>query len=113
MGVSQNLLNVSPILPDNRKSEIISLLLDYGYAMVDIPSHVKDLVSPKIVTYEMFCTDVLFQHLEEIENNTRNNQIIQLLKYCTDRNGWQFNLLTTKECIPTKPIGTLKNMRGI
>ena len=106
-------LNLLPKLPDDRKNEIISLLLDYGYAMVDIPPHVKDLVSPKIVTYEMFCTDVLFPHLEEIENDTRNNQIIQLLKQCTDRNGWQFNLLTTKECIATKPIGTLKKPKDL
>ena len=105
--------NNSPKLPDSHEKEIISLLLEYGYAMVDIPPHVQDLLSPEIVTYEMFCTDVLFEHLEEIESETRDNQIIQLLTQSTDRNSWQFNLLTTTECIPTKPNGILKKPKDL
>ena len=108
-------LNVIPTLPDDRKNEIISLLLNYGYPMVDIPTHVKDLLSPncKIVTYEMFSKDILFKYLDEIDNEIRDNQIIQLLTQSTDRNNWQFNLLTTQECIPTKPNGTLKNPKDL
>ena len=100
-------LNAS-MLPDDRKSEIISLLLKYGYPMVDIPYHVIDLLSPKIVTYEMFCRDVLFKHLDEIDSSVRDNQVIQLLMQCTSRSGWDFNLITTNECIPTKPNGILR-----
>ena len=95
-------------LPDDRKSEIILLLLKYGYSMVDIPCHVRDLLSPEIVTYETFCTNVLFKHLFEIENEVRDNQVIQLLKQCVNLNCWEFKLITTNECIPTKPNGTLK-----
>ena len=105
--------NVSPALPDDCKSEIISLLLRYGYPMVEIPNHVRDLLSPKIITYEMFCTDVLFKHLDEIESDIRDNQIIQLLTQCTDKNGWQFSLITANECIPTKPNGILKKPQGL
>ena len=106
-------LNLFPMLPNDRKNEIISLLLKYGYAMVNIPSHVTDILSPKTVTYEIFCSDVLFKHLEEIESDTRDKQIVQLLTQSTDRNGWQFNLLTTDECIPTNPNGTLKNPKDL
>ena len=105
--------NVSPALPDDCKSEIISLLLRYSYPMVEIPYHVRDLLSPKIVTYKMFCTDVLFKHLDEIESDIRDNHIIQLLMQCTDENGWQFSLITTNKCIPTKPNGILKKPQFI
>ena len=105
--------NVSPALPDDRKSEIILLLLRYSYPMVEIPYHVRDLLSPKTVTYEMFCTDVLFKHLDEIESDIRDNHIIQLLTHCTDKNGWQFSLISTNECIPTKPNGILKKPQFI
>ena len=96
------------VLPDDCKSEIISLLLKYGYPMVDIPYHVRDLLSPKIITYEMFCTDVLFKYLGEIDSVVRDNQVIRLLTHCTDKNGWEFKLITTNKCIPTKPNETLK-----
>ena len=105
--------NVVPTLSDDRKNEIITLLLKFGYPMVDIPPHVKDLLSPKVVTYEMFCKDILFKRLDEIDNEIRDNQIIQLLTQCTDRSGWQFSLLTTNECIPTKPHGTLKKPKDL
>ena len=105
--------NVVPTLPDDRKNEIICLLLKYGYPMTDIPPHVKDLLSPEVVTYETFCKDILFKYLDEIDSEIRDNQIIYLLTQCTNTYGWQFNLLTTKECIPTKPNGTLKNPKDL
>ena len=105
--------NVAPILPSDCKNEIVSLLLKYGYPMVDIPPNVEALLSPKAITYEVFCKIILFEYLDEIDNEVRDNQIIQLLVQCTDRNGWQFKLLTTKECIPTKPNGTLKNPKDL
>ena len=105
--------SVVPTLPDDRKNEIITLLLNFGYPMVDIPPHVKDLLSPKVVTYETFCKDILFKHLNEIDSEIRDNQIIQLLTQCTDKNGWQFSLLTANECIPTKPHGTLKKPQDL
>ena len=101
----------SPELPDDRRNEAISLLLKYGYPMVDIPSHVKDLLSPNIntLTYEEFCKDVLFKNLKTIENDdVRNNQVIQLITYCTTITGWEYHLITANECIPTKPNGVLK-----
>ena len=101
-------LNISPVLPVDDKSEIIALLLRYGYPMVDIPPHVQDLLSPKMVTYEIFCRDVLFNNLGEIDSGVRDNQVIQLLTHCTNRSGWEFNLITTNDCIPTKPNNNLK-----
>ena len=100
-------------LPDDVKAELISLLLRYGYPMVDIPYHVRDLLSPKMVTYEIFCRDVLFKHLDEIENDARNSQVIQLLTHCTNRSGWEFNLITTNDCIPTKPNGILRKPQDL
>ena len=99
--------DISPVLPHDHKSDMISLLLKYGYPMVEIPYHVRDLLSPNIVTYEIFCTDVLFKHLDEIDGNIRNKQIIQLLNWSTDRNGWEFKLITANKCIPVKPNGNL------
>ena len=101
----------SPELPDDRKNETVSLLLKYGYPMVDIPSHVKDLLSPNIntLTYEEFCRNVLFENLKMIENDdVRNNQVIQLITYCATSTGWEYHLITENECIPTKPNGVLK-----
>ena len=106
-------LNIAPILPNDRKNEIVLLMLKYGYPMVDIPPNVEALLSPKTVTYEVFCKEILFEYLDEIDNEIRDNQIIQLLVQCTNRNGWQFRLLTTKECIPTKPNGTLKKPKDL
>ena len=104
----------SPKLPDDRKSEAFLLLLEHGYPMVDIPSHVKDLLSPKTVTYEAFCTNVLFRYLKNIDNDdVRNNQVIQLIMHCTTIDGWEFKLITTNECIPTKPNGTLKKPKDL
>ena len=101
--------NFVPTLPDDRKNEIISLLLKYGYTMVDIPTHVKDLLSPKAVTYEIFCKDILFKYLDEINIEIRDNQVIQLLT-CSTTNirGWETNIIRTNKCIPTKPNGILK-----
>ena len=106
-------LNVYPTLPVDHKNEIISLLLKYGYPMVDIPSHVQDLLSPKIITYKMFCRDVLFEYLDEIDSNVRDNQVVQLLTHCTDRNGWELILISTNDCIPTKPNKILKKPRDL
>ena len=104
----------SPKLPDDRKSEAFLLLLEHGYPMVDIPSHVKDLLSPNTVTYEKFCTNVLFKYLKNIDNDdVRNNQVIQLIMHCTTTDGWEFKLITTNECIPTKPNGTLKKPKDL
>ena len=104
----------SPKLSGDRKSEMISLLLKYGYPMVDIPSHVKELLSPKTVTYETFCTDILFKNLTKIDNiDVRNNQVIQLVTYCTGVQGWEYGLITANECIPTKPNGTLKKPKDL
>ena len=111
--VAYTFSNVVPTLPNDRKNEIITLLLNFGYPMVDIPPHVKDLLSPKVVTYETFCKDILFKYLDKIDNEIRDNQIIQLLMQCTDRNGWQFSLLTTNKCIPTEPHGTLKKPKDL
>ena len=99
--------DISPVLPHDRQSEMISLLLKYGYPMVEIPYHVRDLLSPETVTYEIFCTDVLFKKLDEIDGDIRNKQIIQLLKWSTGRNGWEFKLITANKCIPVKPYGNL------
>ena len=104
----------SPKLPDDRKSEAISLLLKYGYPMVDIPPHVKDLLSPEAVTYETFCKDILFKNLTNIDNtDVRDNQVIQLITCCTSILGWEYSLLTANECIPTKPNGTLKKPKDL
>ena len=104
----------SPKLPDDRKSETVSLLLKYGYPMVDIPSHVKDLLSPKAVTYEIFCTDILFKNLTKIDNtDVRNNQVIQLITCCTSTQSWEYSLITANECIPAKPNGTLKKPKDL
>ena len=105
--------NVAPILPNDCKNEIVLLLLKYGYTMVDIPPNVEALLSPKTVTYEVFCKEILFKYLKEVDNEVRDNQIIQLLMQSTDINSWQFKLLTTKECIPTKPNGTLKKPKDL
>ena len=105
-----------PKLPDDRKNEIISLLLKYGFPMVDIPSHVKELLSPiyNTVTYEKFCTDILFKNLTKIDDiDVRNNQVIQLIKCCTSILGWEYRLITANECIPTKPNGTLKKPKDL
>ena len=103
----------SPKLPDDRKSETVLLLLKHGYPMVDIPSHVKDILSPKTVSYEEFCTNVLFTNLKNIGNDVRNNQVIQLIKHFPTTEGWEFKLLTAYECVPTKPNGTLKKPKDL
>ena len=105
-----------PKLPDDRKNEVITLLLKYGFPMVDIPLHVKELLPPNCntITYEEFCTDILFKNLRKVENtDVRNNQVIQLIKYCTSILGWEYPLITANECIPTKPNGTLKKPKDL
>ena len=96
------------LLPKDCTQEIFSLLLKYGYPMVDIPKHVQAMLSLSTVSYKMFCVDVLFNNLEEIDVITRDNQMVQLLKCSIEKNDWVENLLMNNQCISTRPKGILK-----
>ena len=100
--------NGPPLLPNECKKEIFSLLLKYEYPMVDIPNHVRVILSLSAVSYKMFCEDVLFEHLEEISDETRDKQIVQLLKCSSGKKDWEVKLLMKHKCISTRPNGILK-----
>ena len=97
-----------PLLPKDCKQEIFSLLLKYGYPMVDIPSHIRAMLSLPTVSYKTFCVDVLFKNFEEIDAITRDKQVIQLLKCSIQKNEWEVKLLVNNKCISTRPKGILK-----
>ena len=102
-------LNEPPLLPKECKQEICSLLLKYGYPMVEIPKHIQAILSLSTVSYRMFCEDVLFKHLEEIDAETRDKQVFQLLKCSSGKKDcWEVNLLMHNKCISTRPKGILK-----
>ena len=100
--------NGPPLLPNECKKEIFSLLLKYQYPMVDIPNHVRVILSLSAINYRMFCEDILFKHLEEINAETRDRQMVQLLKCSSGKTDWEVNLLMTHKCISTRPKGILK-----
>ena len=100
--------NGPPVLPNECKKEIFSLLLKYHYPMVDIPNHVRAILSLSSINYRMFCEDILFKHLEEIDAETRDKQIVQLLKCSSGKKDWEINLLMKNKCISTRPKGILK-----
>ena len=94
------------------RKEIIQLLLNYGYPVVDILYDIKFIMSDsiKVIHYNDFCSKVLIPNVATLPVKIRDSQIIALLLYLDPApdTQWAKNLLVNAQCIPTRPNGRLR-----
>lgn len=94
------------------RKDIIMLLLQHRYPVVDIPYDIKAIMSAsvKVIDYKEFCTKVLIPSVATLPVEIRDSQIIALL-LCLDSisdANWAKMLLKNTRCIPTRPNGRLR-----
>ena len=94
------------------RNDIIRLLLQYRYPIVDIPYDIKAIMSAsiRVVDYKDFCSNVLIHNIATLPVDIRDSQIIALLLYIDSVPDpqWAKKLLKSTCCIPTRPNGRLR-----
>ena len=100
--------------------DAISLLLEREYNIVEVPYHVfSQLKDPlqkagRIFDYKRYCTEVFFPHIEEIDSDLRDRNIVFLLKKFGERTTtdheytWAKELLISTPCIPCQSSSILR-----
>ena len=97
------------------EQEIVSLLLEHDYPVVDISCIISTLgESIQNISYKDFCGEVLIPFISTLPCETRDRQITALLLNLADthfvdhNDEWAKPLLIQTNCIPTKPNGCFR-----
>ena len=99
------------VKPDIR-DDIIHLLLQHHYHIVDIPYDIKSIMSAsiRVINYKDFCSKVLIPNIATLPVDIRDSQIIALLLYIESApdSDWARKHLRSTCCIPTRLNGRLR-----
>ena len=94
------------------RKDIVQLLLNHRYPVVNIPYDIKSIMgdSIRVIHYRDFCSKILIPKIATLPVQIRDNQIIALLLYLDHApdTEWAKKLLMNAHCIPTRLNGRLR-----